>query len=66
MSDGEKYRNNGGSVQKVSSSKAAAAWARGTYTKVREHGKVATCLRVAASAKAGNAADGFFQHSQEG
>jgi hypothetical protein len=31
---------------------------------VREHGKRATCLRVAASAKAGNAAGGFFQHSQ--
>ena len=30
---------------------------------VREHDKIATCLRVAASAKAGNAAGGFFQHS---
>ena len=30
---------------------------------VREHDKMATCLRVAASAKAGNAAGGFFQHS---
>ena len=45
---------------------------------VREHGKRATCLRVAApglrsqshfggvgSAKAGNAAGGFFQHSHD-
>ncbi len=32
---------------------------------VREHGKMATCLRVAASAKAGNAAGGFFQHSNK-
>jgi hypothetical protein len=30
---------------------------------VREHGKIATCLRVAASEEAGNAAGGFFQHS---
>ncbi len=30
---------------------------------VREHGKMATCLREAASAKAGNAAGGFFQYS---
>jgi hypothetical protein len=27
---------------------------------VREYDKIATCLRVAASAKAGNAAGGFF------
>jgi hypothetical protein len=27
---------------------------------IREHGKVATCLREAAPAKAGNAAGGFF------
>ena len=33
---------------------------------VREHGKMATCLREAAPAKAGNAADGFFQHSHYG
>ena len=33
---------------------------------VREHGKRATCLRVAASAKAGNAAGSFFQHSLSG
>ena len=31
---------------------------------VREHGKRATCLREAATAKAENAAGGFFQHSQ--
>ena len=30
---------------------------------VREHGKMATCLREAAPAKAGNSAGGFFQHS---
>jgi hypothetical protein len=30
---------------------------------VHEHGKRATCLRIAASAKARNAAGGFFQHS---
>jgi hypothetical protein len=30
---------------------------------VHEHNKIATCLREAASAKAGNAAGGFFQHS---
>ena len=33
---------------------------------VREHGKMATCLREAAPAKAGNAAGGFFQHSHIG
>jgi len=33
---------------------------------VREHDKMATYLRVAASAKAGNAAGGFFQHSLNG
>ena len=31
---------------------------------VREHGKIATCLREAAPAKAGNAAGGFFQQTQ--
>ena len=47
--------------------------ARGAYT-LGEHGKMATCLRVAAfslrshfgeggSAKPGDAAGGFFQHS---
>ena len=30
---------------------------------VREHDKMATCLREAASAKPGNAAGDFFQHS---
>jgi hypothetical protein len=35
----------------------------GSVHGVREHGKMATCLPVAASAKAGNAAGGFFQHS---
>ena len=30
---------------------------------VREHGKMATCLREAAPAKAGNAAGGFFQQT---
>ncbi len=29
----------------------------------REHGTMATCLREAASARAGNAADGFFQQT---
>ncbi len=60
MSDGEKYHNNGGSVQKVSSSKATAAWARGTYTKVREHGKVATCLREALRRRQGTQLANFF------
>jgi hypothetical protein len=31
---------------------------------IREHGKMATCLREAAPAKAGNAAGGFFQQTQ--
>jgi hypothetical protein len=31
---------------------------------VREHGKMATCLREAAPAKAGNAAGGFFQQTR--
>jgi hypothetical protein len=39
---------------------------RGAYGGVREHNPGATCLRVAASAKAGNTAGGFFQHSQSG
>jgi hypothetical protein len=30
---------------------------------IREHGKMATCLREAAPAKAGNAAGGFFQQT---
>jgi hypothetical protein len=30
---------------------------------IREHGKMATCLREAAPAKAGNAAGGFFQQN---
>jgi hypothetical protein len=30
---------------------------------VRENGKMATCLRKAAPAKAGNAPSGFFPHS---
>ncbi|MGV7229060.1 MAG: hypothetical protein ACQ9IQ_10425, partial [Nitrospirales bacterium] len=30
---------------------------------VREHRKLATCLREAATAKAGNAAGGFFQQT---
>jgi hypothetical protein len=30
---------------------------------VREHEKIATCLREAAPAKAGNAAGGFFQQT---
>ncbi len=37
--------------------------ARSVLLPVREHGKMATCLREAATAKAGNAADGFFHHS---
>ena len=32
---------------------------------VREHGKMATCLREAAPAKAGNAAGGFFQQTHK-
>ena len=53
----------GGNVKKSPSSKAAAILTRGAYIEVHEHGKMATCLRVAASAKAGNAAGGIFQHS---
>jgi hypothetical protein len=30
---------------------------------IREHGKMATCLREVAPAKAGNAAGGFFQQT---
>jgi hypothetical protein len=30
---------------------------------IREHGEMATCLREAAPAKAGNAAGGFFQQT---
>jgi hypothetical protein len=45
------------------SSKAAAFFDARSVLSVREHDKTATCLRVAASAKAGNAAGGFFQHS---
>ena len=70
MSDGEKYHNNGGSVQKDSSSKAAewlAASQRaqplgqsGAYTKVREHGKVATCLREALRRRQGMQLANFF------
>ncbi len=33
---------------------------------VREHGKMATCLREAATAEAGNAAGGFFQQTLKG
>ncbi len=33
---------------------------------VREHGKMATCLREAATAEAGNAAGGFFQQTRNG
>ena len=60
MSDGEKYHNNGGSVQKDSSSKAAAAWARGAYTKVREHDQGATCLREALRRRQGTQLANFF------
>ncbi len=52
-----------GSVQKGSSSKAAAVWASGANGGVREHDHAATCLREAAPAKAGNAAGSLFQHS---
>jgi hypothetical protein len=61
-----------GSVQKGSSSpealegKAAATWTGVAYEGVREHGQVATCLREAAPAKAGNAAGGIYQHSHRG
>ena len=55
-----KYLEIGGSVQKVSSSKAGAPWVRGAYMRVREHNQGATCLREAAPAKAGNTASGLF------
>jgi hypothetical protein len=70
MSDGEKYHNNGGSVQKDSSSKAAewlAASRRaqplgqsGAYTKVREHDQGATCLREALRRRQGTQLANFF------
>jgi hypothetical protein len=40
--------------------KAAAYGASGAYKRVRGNGTEATCLRVAASAKAGNPASRFF------
>ena len=57
----------------AASCRARPLLARGAYT-LGEHGKMATCLRVAAfslrshfgeggSAKPGDAAGGFFQHS---
>ena len=52
-----------GSVQKSSPSEAAASFTRRAYFIVREHGKLATCLREAATAKAGNTARGFFQQT---
>ncbi|MCH7615444.1 MAG: hypothetical protein IH978_06890 [Nitrospinae bacterium] len=55
-----------GDVQKGALSKAAGALARGAYGLVREHDKGPTCLREAATAEAGNAADALFQHPLKG
>ena len=59
-----------GSVQQGRELLARSRWGSPLFDarsvlSVREHGKRATCLRVAASAKAGNAAGGFFQHSHD-
>jgi len=55
-----KYLEIGGSVQKVSSSKAGAPWVRGAYMRVREHNQGATCLREALRRRQGTQLADFF------